>query len=95
MICKKLLNIKNPTLQEMNKVISQQLCSIFFPVIDSSSQLLYSTIQNKFQYFNDIYDATLMDVRYKMLTIKNVPQMPELSKEFSNDSWNSLEKRAA
>jgi len=27
------------------------------------------------------------------MSIKNVPQMPEKSKAFTNDSWSALEKR--
>ncbi|KAL4449266.1 hypothetical protein ABPG74_015648 [Tetrahymena malaccensis] len=101
-ICNKLLNLKRPSLTEMNRVIAHQLSSVLFPVLPESqknssgqqqSVNYFSSLQNNFRYFNDIYDLLLTDPRYKILSIKNVPQMPDASKSFQNDQWSALEKR--
>jgi hypothetical protein len=38
-------------------------------------------------------ETLLYDQRFKLMRIQNVPQMPDASKNFSNDSWPALEKR--
>lgn len=91
-----------------HQVIAHQLSSVFFPVISengpSTSSSTSSTqsggsyispLQNGFRYFEDIYDTLLCDPRYKMLSVKNVPQIPDASKSFSIDQWSALEKRVA
>lgn len=89
------------------QVIAHQLSSVFFPVISENGPSTSSTssvqsggnyispLQNGFRYFEDIYDTLLCDPRYKMLSVKNVPQIPDASKSFSIDQWSALEKRVS
>ena len=43
--------------------------------------------------FTDGMKNLLYNPNYKILEILNTPVMPEVSKEFSNDTWAGLESR--
>lgn len=43
-ICHQLLNLSNPSLDQMNNVISHHLNSIFYPVIESNSSNVFSSL---------------------------------------------------
>jgi hypothetical protein len=46
-----------------------------------------------FRLFQDVTYEMLLDNRFKLLTLQHIPLMPPESKAFTNDSWQSLEKR--
>ncbi|KRW98947.1 Tubulin/FtsZ, GTPase domain [Pseudocohnilembus persalinus] len=91
-ICNKQLKIKSPSLDDMNKVIANQLTSLLFPVISQNKQV-HSSLQNKFQIIEDIQENLLLNPKYKIMSLSNIPQMPNQSMGFNNDQWSSLDKR--
>ena len=90
-ICKKLLNAKNPTLNQMNGFIAQNLASVFYPIIEKEK--ISSPFDNRFNMCSDYLDSVITSPANKLLKIYNVPMMPDTSVSFSCESWNGLEKR--
>lgn len=93
LICKTLLHLKRPGLKDMNKVLANMLCSAFYPVLPNSTSSYYSSLQNNLKMSEVLNGMLVCNPSYKLLTLKNVPQMPESFKDFSNDTWQGLEKR--
>jgi tubulin delta len=93
LICKTLLHLKKPGLKDMNRVLANMLCSVFYPVLPNSNGSYYSSLQNNLKLSEVLTGMLVCNPSYKLLTLKNVPQMPESYKDFSNDTWQGLEKR--
>lgn len=88
-ICSKLLNLKNAELEDMNKVISQQIGSIFFPVfyfliililciykvLNQKTKNVFSSLQTEFNFFDDGVNLLLNNPLYKLLKVHHVPQV--------------------
>ncbi|KAM3127338.1 hypothetical protein pb186bvf_020564 [Paramecium bursaria] len=87
-MCNHLLNLKSPSLAEINNLMSTNLASFFWPAL---TQPVFSTFQNNIQYVQELLQIT--SNQYKLLQLSQIPQLPQQSKAFQNESWNSLEKR--
>lgn len=92
-VCKELLRIKKPTLNDMNTVVATMLSSFLYPVLSDKKKEYYSVLQNSLNVSDLINEQLVTNPLYKLLCIKNLPQMPASYKDFSNDSWSALEKR--
>ena len=93
-ICTKLLHLKRPNLHEMNFVISHMIGSVFYPCLpEDGAKKVTTTQQCQAPIFEHLPELLTADPRYKLLTIKNLPQMPDSFKDFSNDTWSGLSKR--
>jgi len=92
-LCKNLLHIKKPTLDDMNKVLATMLSSFLYPVLSDKKKNFYSVLQNRLNISDLIHDLLVQNPLYKLLSIKNVPQMPDTNKAFSANLWSSLETR--
>jgi Tubulin len=93
LICKNLLHLKKPNLQDMNKVLVNMLCSVLYPALPNQNASYYSLLQNHFRVSDTLTGFLTSSPAYKLLTVKNVPQMPDSYKDFSQDTWQGLEKR--
>jgi len=91
--CKELLHLPKPTLQDMNKVLATMLASFLYPVLSDKKRNFYSILQNRLSVSDLINDLLVTNPLYKLLSLKNLPQMPESHKDFSSNLWSGLEKR--
>jgi tubulin delta len=93
LICKNLMHLKKPNLQDMNRVLVNMLSSVMYPVFPDSNSSYFSSLQNKFKLGESLSSLLVTNPSYKLITVKNCPQMPDTYKDFTNDSWGGLEKR--
>lgn len=63
-VCTDQLNIKKPQLENINKVISRTLASVFFPAISNKSNYLHSIEQNSLNYGRELIEEVFFDNRY-------------------------------
>ncbi|CAD8148091.1 unnamed protein product [Paramecium octaurelia] len=87
-LCNNLLNLKSPSLNDINQVMSTNLASFFWPCLTNQ---VYSTFHNNLQYVQELLNIT--NNQYKLLQLNQIPQLPQQSKAFQNDTWSALEKR--
>lgn len=73
--CTKLLNLKRPSLEDMNGVISKQLASVFFPVINSKEEVLPVTLLSKGFNLMASMEEILANPLYKLLKIYSTPEV--------------------
>ncbi|KAM8797201.1 TBD protein, partial [Eudromia elegans] len=86
-ICAQLLNIKQISFRDVNQVIAHQLGSVFQPVYTAESALHYSR-----NPLGDLMETLVPHPEFKMLGLRNIPQMPENSLAYSTFSWPGLIK---
>ncbi|XP_015281765.1 PREDICTED: tubulin delta chain [Gekko japonicus] len=86
-ICAQLMNIKQISFQDVNQVIAHQLGSIFQPAYSSDSAVQYSRSP-----LGDLMEALVPHPEFKMLGLRNIPQMSENSLAFSTFAWPGLLK---
>lgn len=89
--CNRLLNLKRPTLPQINDLMCSSLASLLWPAVGTNP--VHSTLQNNLQYVQDMVYTMLLDSRYKLMQLNHIPLMPPNSKAFSNETWPALEKR--
>ena len=92
-ICKELLHLKKPGLDDMNKVLATMITSFLYPVLSNKKKGYYSVLQNGLNLSNLINELLVTSPLYKLLSLKNVPQMPDSYKDFTTNTWSGLEKR--
>lgn len=83
LLCTKLLHIKHPSFQDMNKVIANALANILLPSHAAS---------NGARNLGSIVEHLCCHPGYKMLTSLTVPQIPQQSIAFSSHTWNGILK---
>ncbi|XP_077168596.1 tubulin delta chain [Paroedura picta] len=86
-ICAQLMNIKQISFQDVNQVIAHQLGSIFQPAYSSDGAFQYSRSP-----LGDLMEALVPHPEFKMLGLRNIPQMSENSLAFSTFAWPGLLK---
>ncbi|XP_054858058.1 tubulin delta chain isoform X2 [Eublepharis macularius] len=86
-ICAQLMNIKQISFQDVNQVIAHQLGSIFQPAYSSDGASQYSRSP-----LGDLMEALVPHPEFKMLGLRNIPQMSENSLAFSTFAWPGLLK---
>jgi len=91
--CKDLLNLPKPNLNDMNKVMATMLASFLYPVLSDKKKSFFSPLQNTLSVSDLLNDLLVTNPLYKLLSLKNLPQMPEKDKAFSSNLWSALEKR--
>ena len=84
-ICTKLLGISNVSLYDVNKVAGHKIASVLQPATSSIYQSQSNTIGN-------IVKDLCCHPSYKLLAVKNVPQMNDESIEYSTFVWSALMK---
>lgn len=86
-ICSQLLNIKKISFKDINKVICHKLLSVLSPA--TLHKYPGYTCSNR---IGEIMEHMVPVSDYKLLTMKNIPQMPESSIQFSTFQWHGLLK---
>ncbi|XP_059163168.1 tubulin delta chain-like [Physella acuta] len=85
-ICSQLLNIKNISFGNINKVIAHKLTSVlqpsFFPQAAGGARCDLGLL----------LEQLVPHPQHKLLTVKNIPQMSDVAREFSVYHWPGLMK---
>ncbi|XP_072273393.1 tubulin delta chain [Pyxicephalus adspersus] len=85
-ICSQLMNIKHITFKDVNKVIAHQLGSVFQPAYTTESSY-YSR-----NPLGELMECLVPHPEFKMLGLRNIPQMSEHSLAYSTFTWHGLIK---
>ncbi|XP_074869712.1 tubulin delta chain isoform X2 [Carettochelys insculpta] len=86
-ICAQLMNIKKISFRDVNQVIAHQLGSVFQPTYSSAGASQYSRSP-----LGDLMESLVPHPEFKMLGLRNIPQMSENSLAYSTFSWPGLIK---
>nr|XP_034995922.1 tubulin delta chain isoform X2 [Zootoca vivipara] len=86
-ICAQLMNIKQISFQDVNRVTAHQLGSVFQPAYSSESAACYSRSP-----LGDLMESLVPHPEFKMLGLRNIPQMSENSLAYSTFAWPGLLK---
>lgn len=92
-ICIEQLNNKKPQLENINKVISRTLASVFFPAVSKNSSSLHSIEQNALHYGRELAEELFFDNRYKLASIRCAPHCEAGFESFNSDSWQAIENQ--
>ncbi|KAL5016563.1 hypothetical protein ScPMuIL_006152 [Solemya velum] len=84
-ICTQLMNVKKVSFRDINKVICHKLASVLQPLTNSSSP-------NRQNHLGEMLEDLVPHPNYKLLTVKNIPQMSDRSLQFSTFQWPGLLK---
>ncbi|XP_073239406.1 tubulin delta chain-like [Porites lutea] len=94
-ICSRLMNLKHISFKDINKVISHKLASVLQPVkLFSPGQdaAYYKQAISVTNLLGDLIEQVCPHPEYKLMTLKNIPQMAEKSLAFSTYTWSGLLK---
>ncbi|KAL0973268.1 hypothetical protein UPYG_G00201240 [Umbra pygmaea] len=86
-ICARLMNIKNISFGDINKVIAHQLGSVLQPALTGDSQGVY----NK-NPIGELMSGLVCHPEYKLLSVCNIPQVSSSSLVYSVFTWPGLLK---
>ncbi|XP_033747640.1 LOW QUALITY PROTEIN: tubulin delta chain-like [Pecten maximus] len=86
-ICSQLLNLKKVSFRDINKVITHKLASVLQPVL--VDKYPGYSCQNT---LGELMEHLVPHNDYKLLTVKNIPQMSEAAMTFSSYQWHGLLK---
>ncbi|NWR42538.1 TBD protein, partial [Regulus satrapa] len=86
-ICAQLMNIKQISFRDVNRVIAHQLGSVFQPAHTAGGGSGYSR-----NPLGDLMESLVPHPEFRMLGLRNIPQMPESSLPYSTFSWPGLLK---
>ncbi|XP_019366677.1 PREDICTED: tubulin delta chain isoform X3 [Gavialis gangeticus] len=86
-ICAQLMNIKQISFRDVNRVIAHQLGSVFQPTHTSQGAVQYSR-----NPLGDLMESLVPHPEFKMLGLRNIPQMSENSLAYSTFTWPGLIK---
>ncbi|XP_053131321.1 tubulin delta chain [Hemicordylus capensis] len=87
-ICAQLMKIKQISFRDVNQVIAHQLGSILQPAYSSEGAAQYSQSP-----LGDLMEAVVPHPEFKMLGLRNIPQMSETSLAYSTFAWPGLLKQ--
>lgn len=94
-ICSRLMNLKHISFKDINKVISHKLASVLQPVKLFSQGQDASFYKHSISVKNllgDLIEQVCPHPEYKLVTLKNIPQMAEQSLAYSTYTWPGLLK---
>ncbi|NXE63534.1 TBD protein, partial [Calcarius ornatus] len=86
-ICAQLMNIKQISFRDVNQVLAHQLGSVFQPAQPAGGGSGYSR-----NPLGDLMESLVPHPEFRMLGLRNIPQMPESSLPYSTFSWPGLLK---
>nr|XP_046246351.1 tubulin delta chain [Scatophagus argus] len=86
-ICSQLLNIKQISFSDVNRVIAHQLGSVLQPALTADSHGAFSR-----NPLGELLSALACHPEYKLLSVCTIPQMPSASIAYSTFSWPGLLK---
>ena len=94
-ICSRLMNLKHISFKDINRVISHKLASVLQPVkLFSPNQepVFYKRAVSVRNLLGDLIKQVCPHPEYKLMTLKNIPQMAENSLAYSTYTWPGLLK---
>ena len=94
-ICSRLMNLKHISFKDINKVISHKLASILQPVklfSQGRDTGFYKQAISVRNLLGDLIEQVCPHPEYKLMTLKNIPQMAEQSLAYSTYTWSGLLK---
>jgi len=94
-ICSRLMNLKHISFKDINKVISHKLASILQPVklfSQGRDAGFYKQANSVRNLLGDLIEQVCPHPEYKLMTLKNIPQMAEQSLAYSTYTWSGLLK---
>ncbi|XP_070338970.1 tubulin delta chain isoform X4 [Equus asinus] len=86
-ICAKLMNIKQISFSDINQVLAHQLGSVFQPTYSAEGSFHYRR-----NPLGDLMENLVPHPEFKMLGVRNIPQMSENSLAYSTFTWAGLLK---
>nr|XP_019591960.1 PREDICTED: tubulin delta chain isoform X1 [Rhinolophus sinicus]XP_019591961.1 PREDICTED: tubulin delta chain isoform X1 [Rhinolophus sinicus] len=86
-ICAKLMNIKHISFSDINQVLAHQLGSVFQPTYSAEGSFHYRR-----NPLGDLMENLVPHPEFKMLGVRNIPQMSENSLAYSTFTWAGLLK---
>ncbi|KAM6933181.1 LOW QUALITY PROTEIN: tubulin delta chain [Xenentodon cancila] len=86
-VCSQLLNIKQISFSDINRVIAHQLGSVLQPAVTPDSHGVCSR-----NPLGELVSALACHPEYKMLSVSSIPQMASSSVAYSTFSWPGLLK---
>ncbi|XP_045346600.1 tubulin delta chain isoform X2 [Leopardus geoffroyi] len=86
-ICAKLMNIKQISFSDINQVLAHQLGSVFQPTYSMEGSYHYRR-----NPLGELMENLVPHPEFKMLGIRNIPQMSENSLAYSTFTWAGLLK---
>ncbi|XP_040857437.1 tubulin delta chain [Ochotona curzoniae] len=86
-ICAKLMNIKQISFRDINQVVAHQLGSVFQPTYSAEGSSHYRR-----NPLGDLMENLVPHPEFKMLGVRNIPQMSENSLAYSAFTWAGLLK---
>ncbi|XP_036415744.1 tubulin delta chain [Colossoma macropomum] len=86
-ICSQLMNIKQISIDDINKVIAHQLGSMLQPAYTADSPTHYSR-----NPIGELLSSLVCHPEYKLLSLCNIPQMSHTSLAYSAYTWPGLLK---
>ncbi|XP_012868657.1 PREDICTED: tubulin delta chain [Dipodomys ordii] len=86
-ICAKLMNIKQISFSNINQVLAHQLGAVFQPTYATEGSPHYRR-----NPLGDLMESLVPHPEFKMLGIRNIPQMSENSLAYSTFTWAGLLK---
>lgn len=84
-ICTQLLNLKDVSFDDINRVVGHKIASVFQPAVSGTCSAQKNTLAN-------ILKELCAHPSYKLLTVKNIPQMSNESMKYSTFVWSALLK---
>ena len=84
-ICTKLLNLKDVSFEDVNKVIGHKIASVFQPAHSSINKVSSNTLGN-------IVKDLCSHPSYKLLSLRNIPHISDESVKYSTFVWSALIK---
>lgn len=86
-VCSQLMNIKQISFRDVNKVIAHQLGSVLQPAYTADGDSHYSR-----NPLGELMESLVPHPEFKMLGLRNIPQMSEHSLAYSTFTWHGLVK---
>nr|KAF6309402.1 tubulin delta 1 [Pipistrellus kuhlii] len=86
-ICAKLMNIKQISFRDINQVLAHQLGSVFQPTYSEEGSSHYRR-----NPLGDLMENLVSHPEFKLLGVRNIPQMSEHSLAYSTFTWAGLLK---
>lgn len=86
-ICAKRMNIKQISFRDLNQVLAHQLGSVFQPTYSEDSSFHYRR-----NPLGDLMEHLVPHPEFKMLGVRNIPQMSAASLAYSAFTWAGLLK---
>ena len=91
-VCSKLLQLKEISFKDLNKVATHILASLLQPAVPYDSSSADISLLGGWCSLSDLCTSLTPHSSYRLLSVKCLPQMPERSHAYTNYLWAGLVK---